>query len=211
MKSTLKYSLLVAVIAVVFNAAAIGQVQEDPPEIRIDKRPVRDFGVVAAKMIRSGEIDLKAAFGVEIEATLEKSGKLAASKTRVVKSTGDKKMVAFAKSAVVAMGDSGYFGYLQGLGNASNKILIVVSGSETTFDSSIRMTAGSKERARLNATSLSRLMSMAAQVAKSPSDQLLLRGTSAIAEGSDYIIRMSLPANDMREMIKAKLSTTTSM
>ncbi|MBK7392902.1 MAG: hypothetical protein IPI64_06305 [Chloracidobacterium sp.] len=174
-------------------------------DITINKRPLTDFADSIRKKIESKEIDLTAPFSVECEAYFTPKGGLDQKLSKFTVISGDPKMVELAKNAIEAIGDSGYFQYLQAFDHIS-KGQIKISQDSQNFTTSILSNAKSPERARIMSSALSTLIRFGVMQTKSEDGKLILRGLAASADQTAFEIKLVMSASEFRELILHKIA-----
>lgn len=128
---------------------------QDQDGVRINQRPVSDYFLSLKYQLESRAINLTSKFSAEYRVSIQKDGTFDAKKTRLIGSSGDAKLVEEVGVGIVAMGDSGYFGYLANL-NLENAV-IGVAGDGDNFTARVTADAGRAEKAKTMASGLDRL------------------------------------------------------
>jgi hypothetical protein len=126
------------------------------------------------------------------------------SKFDATKEKGDKKMIEVAKSALTAVGDSGFLTYLRSLDVEKFTVTLVQDADNIT--AVISSPQKSEERARKISSGMSGYIMIGKTTAKNPSDELaLLEGAKVTSEGKNFIINFTMPKPIAQEMINRKL------
>ncbi len=174
-------------------------------DITINKRPLYDLSDSVRKKIGNKEIDLTAPFSVECEAFFTSKGNLDQKLSKFTVISGDPKMAELAKNAIEAIGDSGYFQYLQAFDHIS-KAQIKISQDSQNFSLNILSNAKSKERARTISSALTTLISLAVMQSKNEDDKFLLKGVTTTSDKTAFEIKFVLPANELQNFILRKIT-----
>jgi hypothetical protein len=179
---------------------------EDALAVEINKRPLTDFADDVSTRWASKDVDLNQEFMIVMNGVITKDGKLdrAKSKFDVSKQRGDEKMIDVAKSAIEAVGDTGFLVYLQTLGidkvsvtlfQDQEKVVAVVSSAQKNAESAKRLT-----------TALSNYISFGKIATKDPSDErTLLNAATVITDGKEMKLNFVLPKPIAQELINRKL------
>jgi hypothetical protein len=216
MKRLKRLTFLLCGILLTFAAFPVFAQKETAEEIKINKRPLQDLGDMLKEKLGKGEVDLSQPFKVSVEGVLTKDGKFDASldkeggkpKTQFVIVEGDEQMVDVAKSAIEAVGESGWFGYLRSFG--AEKIKITVAQNQTDFSALIEMEQATDERAKSMASALRLLLSSTKMVGKFGEDEKIIIGGFAAPRdsGKVVILNFALPKQIMQDMIQRNLKKT---
>lgn len=174
--------------------------------VPINKRPLVEFADGVAEKWESKEVDLNQPFTVVLNGVLAADGSLdpKASKFDVAKQKGDEKMISIGKSALEALGKSGYLTYLKNLNvdkfNATmvqddNQITVVITSAQKT-----------PEAAKTVASGLGVAISVGKTITDDPSDErTLLNGAKVTADGKSFTLNFAIPKPIAQEMINRKL------
>ena len=200
-----KAIFLIAVVSVLSCASSFAQAESDGSGVTINKKPLRDFGVAAINAIDARKVDIGAPFRIEFDVALDNSSRIDSAKSRVTKIEGDKNAAELAKDGIIAVGESGFFGYLRHGGDAPKRLLIMVDSTKASFSVAVKVETASDSKAKTSASSLSLLLSLGAATAK-PEEQLFFRNAGVAAEGRYYVIAMSLPAEVLREKVMSEVN-----
>ncbi len=174
--------------------------------VEINKKPLVDFADVVAAQWEAKEVDLNQDFTLVLNGTITKDGKLDREKSKfdVSKQKGDPKMIDVGKSAIEALGDSGYLNYLKLLGvDKINATLVQDEKQITVIISSAQKTP---ERASVVASGLNGYILIGKTVAQNPSDErTLLDGAKVSTDGKNFVLNFAIPKPIAQEMINRKL------
>ena len=184
--------------------------REDKFGVFINKRPMKEQALESLEKIDGGTVKLDSPFKVVISATLGlgKDGK-----TIVLKNPkpvpnnpptkNDPVMEKFVQDWIIAVGDAGWFGYLDKL--KTKKVIISVEQNDTELIASVRADQPTENDARQAQSGLGTLLSLAAPAA-SGDDQIFLQKASVTAEGKTFVLNFNIPKPLVQEMIMRKLA-----
>jgi hypothetical protein len=192
------------------NATAkVDEAKEDQFGVFINKRPMKDRAKESLQKIESKTVKIDAPFKVVVSATL---GLGTDGKTIVLKNPklvpnnppmkNDPVMEKFVQDWILAVGDAGWFGYLDKL--KTKKVVISVEQNATELIASVRADQPTENDAKQAQSGLGTLLSIAAPAA-SGDDQLFLQKASVSSEGKTFILNFNLPKPLVQEMIQRKL------
>jgi len=181
--------------------AAFPVLAQDKPvvETSINKRLLADFAYDVYKKWNAKEVDLNAPFSLEFEGFITNTGKLDLERSKIVRSEGDPKLVDIVKNGIEAIGESGYFQYLQQLG--VEKATIVASQDSQNFSISMLSDSKTKERASTIASGLNAAVKMGKMQTKNDDEKLLLDNTTVTSGDSAFKISLAIPSARFQEMI----------
>lgn len=181
-------------VATILVSAVAGQ------SVSVNDRPLRDFGAGVRDRIDQKQLDITKPFAIEMSAVITDDGKLDRNASRFTAESGDPKMVGVAKEAIIAMGESGYFGYLLQAGISHPTI--VVSQTAQTFTGSVRSSKNRFEAALVTSGVNGVIqVALAQQKDMQPNEKVILRNTRASHDGGNIDITCTLPAADFQRMI----------
>lgn len=179
---------------------------EDVTALEINRRPLTDFADDVAAKWSAKEIDLNQEFMVVMNGVITKEGKLDRQKSKfdVSKQRGDPRMVDVAKSAIEAIGDTGFLVYLQSLG--IEKINVQLFQDQEKVVAILTAPQKTAERAETIRSGLNSYITIGKISTKNPSDErLLLDAATLMAEGKDFRLNFVLPKAVAQELINRKL------
>lgn len=184
--------------------------------VLINKRPLKERATETLTKLEQSGLKLDKAFKVVIEGTL---GLAKDGKTVVLKNPkpvavdpnipNDPEMVKLAQDWILAVGDSGWLGYLEKLElrkkPSSKKVVITVEQNDTEFLASIRSQVTTANEANTLATSLRTFITLGALGAK---DDVLtfLKAATTGTEGSDVILNIKFEKPVVQQLIQRKLA-----
>lgn len=182
---------------------------EKQSDIVINKKPFSDFGRELKQKIENKEIDLDAPFVVEINGTIDRTGKL--SSVQVIQADGDQKVTDAVKDAIEAFSDSGWLQYLQSFGTSNLSIL--AKQDDENVSVVLSSLVKSKENARTITSGLRVMFMLAADMKakrsnaeRDDTEKFLLRSITAKADNDKVVIEFFAPKNKVREIIERELA-----
>ncbi|MEP6902922.1 MAG: hypothetical protein ABJA66_14305 [Actinomycetota bacterium] len=181
--------------------------KEDKNGIFINKKPLKVFAAQAKTDVKNVKLD--APFTVVIAADLDydKDGKTVVLKNpKPVKTDlqtpNDAQMAKLAQAAILAVGDSGWLGYLKTLG--VKKVVFTLSQNDTEMTAKILGDQKDENTAKTNASGLNAFI----QIGRSTTDgdeKVLLDQASTTAEGKSIILNFVIPKQIAQDLIQKKL------
>jgi len=188
-------------------------VEEAKPDqygVYINKRPMKDLAKDAIEKIDANAVSLDKPFKVSIAGTLGlgKDGKTIILKDpKIVRSKDDPKndpeMEKLAQNAIIAVGDAGWLGYLDKL--RAKNVVITVEQNDVELVASLRADQPSENDAKVAASGLNSLLSIATPLAKGD-DQTFLSRAQTAADGKTFVLNFRIPKKDVQDMILRKLA-----
>jgi hypothetical protein len=187
----------------------------DKNGIFINKRPLKDKTTETLAQVDAGKVKLENSFRVVISGTL---GLAKDGKTVILKNPkpepvdknfpADPAMTKLAQEWVLAVGDAGWYGYLnitdedKGIGK---KVRITIEQNDKVFLANVRSEQPTAERANLAASRLYNLMTLGSLGAKE--DELtFLKATKPTSEGVFLVVNFEMPKPQVQELIQRKLA-----
>jgi hypothetical protein len=184
--------------------------KEDQFGVFINKRPMKDKAKESLEKIEANAVKIDSPFKVVISATLGlgKDGKTVVLKNpKLVPNNpptkNDPVMEKFVQDWILAVGDAGWFGYLDKL--KTKKVIIAIEQNETELVASVRADQPTDNDAKQAASGLGTLLSIAAPAATGD-EQVFLQKASVTAEGKTFILNFNIPKPLVQEMIMRKLA-----
>ncbi|MGI9055421.1 MAG: hypothetical protein ACR2F2_06425 [Pyrinomonadaceae bacterium] len=181
-------------------------ITSDPlKKVEINRKPFDDFGVEVNAKVANESLDLTKPFEIVMVGTIRKDGKIdtAPDKSRIIKQIGDEKMLAVAKEAVEAIGESGILGYLSELDVEKVTLQLIQT------DNSIKVVIASDQKtpnnAKSKASSLNIIIEGAKFLAKTDDEKALLNGAKVTSDKKNFIINFDLSKEIAHPMIKRAL------
>lgn len=183
----------------------------------INKRPLKDRAKETVAEVEAKDIKLDKSFKVVIEGTLGlgKDGKTTVLKNPKLvpldpKTPNDPEMVKLAQDWILAVGDAGWYAYLDRLDDKtkvkSGKVVIAIEQNDTDFIANVRSEKASENAAKSIASGLGLLL-QAAAAASSGDEQTFLKAASApTSDGKTLVLNFSFPKPLVQELIQRKLA-----
>ncbi|HMT08754.1 MAG TPA: hypothetical protein PKA82_12175 [Pyrinomonadaceae bacterium] len=202
-------------LVLVFASSASAQSNESKPDdygIVINKRPMKVFAAEAGKAIQEGTVDLSSPVKFSLSANIVEQPKNSIVKLSNVRllegSSGDVAMKKLAIDGILALGDSGWFGYLYKFG--ATNIRIDVEQDGTNF--SVRLACKMKDESEATATSnaLAALMSIGKSTATGEVAALINAATSSSKE-TDLLLNLALPKDTFVKMLETSFGISSSV
>jgi hypothetical protein len=175
-------------------------------EVEINKKPLQDFADNIVVKWDKKEIDLSSQFKLVMKGRLTPEGTFDPNPelTGFVSQEGDEKMVNVAKSALEAIGDSRWLGYLRNQGIKDLQITLVQN--EDNLIARVESVAKTKNEAKTLASGLNGLISWAKFLKLGEDETKLLNAAKAPrAEDKVVILDIVLKKAEAREMMDRKL------
>ena len=187
----------------------------DQNGIFLNKKPLTDKTTDTLAQVDAGKVKLDSTFRVVITGTLglAKDGKTVILKDPKAEPVdknfpADPALTKLAQEWVVAVGDSGWYGYLgfmdekKGVGK---KLSILIEQNDLTFKANVRSEQANPERANTAATGLRNLMTIGALTAKEDEIEFLKKATLS-SENNLLLLNFEMPKEQVQEMIQRKLA-----
>lgn len=190
---------------IVLTLAAFSVFAQEDQSAKLNKKPLQDFGAKVLSQVQNKEVDLNSNFLVEVSGELTKEGKFDLQKTKYIRSEGDEKMIAVAKSAIESINDSGIFIYLSRL--EFSKINLILEQNDNEISAVIKGDTVSEQKARMTASALNVLISMGnSQVKDDDDSKVILGGTKVSANDKSVTIKTAVPKSVGQAMIQRHLN-----
>ncbi|MGE3465585.1 MAG: hypothetical protein AB7J13_01520 [Pyrinomonadaceae bacterium] len=184
--------------------------------VYINKRPLRDRATDTVAKVEADQVDLDTNFKVSVSATigLGKDGKTVVLKNPrpVPPEKGfrnDPGMEKLVQDWIIAVGDAGWFGYIERLDEnkkvKEKRVVVTVEQNETDFFAVIRADQPDENVAKTLSSGLNALLALAAP-ATSGDEQMFLKAATSTSEGKALILNVRLPKPQVQEMIERKLA-----
>ena len=175
-------------------------------EVEINKKPLEDFAADIVDKWAKKEVDLNNQFVVRLIAKLTPEGRLAKN-SRFDRSSdkGDQKMINVAKSALEAVGDSGWLAYLSDLG--VKDVTITLMQNEDNLVARLESTAKTENEARTLASGIGGLISLA-KLKKLGADETKLIKAAKVpkARGKVFFLDFQMAKPEAHEIMNRKLT-----
>jgi hypothetical protein len=179
--------------------------------IYINKRPMKDKAKETLADVEAKKVELDKAFKVTITGTLGlgKDGKtvvLKNPKPVVDKNVkNDPAMEKLVQDWILAVGDAGWFGYLDKF--KAKTVVITVEQNETDLIASVRADQPTEELANSQASGF-RLLLQGAALAVKDDEKTFLERANVTSDGKAFILNFAIPKPIVQEMIQRKLNET---
>lgn len=172
-------------------------------DVGINKKPLEDFTDDIVTRWSKKEIDLTKNFAVKINAILTDEGTFDKNKTRFTSEQGDEDIVNVAKSAIEAIGDSGFLAYLKNLDVRQVEMSLVQDGEKLYLV--VVSAQKTPEQAKTKASGLRNLISISKLAVKTEDEKTLLNSAKVTSEGNNFLINVNIPKPIANEMINRNL------
>ncbi len=184
--------------------------------IFINKRPIKDKAKDTVARVEANEVKLDTTFKVIISGTigLGKDGKTIVLKNPKPVSPGkdiknDPKMEKLVQDWILAVGDAGWYGYLEGLDAnkkvKDKKVLITVEQNDSEFFASVRAEQSDENTAKTLSSGLIGLLGLAGG-RTSGDEQVFIQAATSTSEGKALVLNIKMPKAQVQELIQRKLA-----
>lgn len=184
--------------------------------IFINKRPIKDKAKDTVAKVEANEVKLDTTFKVVISGTL---GMAKDGKTMVLKNPqtvkpepgikNDPVMEKLVKEWIVAVGDAGWYGYLDKFDVdkkiKNKKVLIVVEQNDSEFFASIKAEQIDENMAKTLSSGLGGVLTMAKDRTNGD-EQVFIQAATSTSEGKSLVLNIRMPKPQVQEMIQRKLA-----
>jgi len=181
--------------------------KSDPvKEVEINKKPLEDFAADIVDKWSNKEVDLNNQFVVRLIAKLTPDGRLAkSSRFDPASDKGDQKMINVAKSALEAVGDSGWLAYLSDLG--VKNVTITLMQNEDNLVARLESTAKNENEAKTLASGINGLIALA-KLKKLGADETKLIKAAKVpkARGKVFFLDFQMAKPEAQEIMNRKLT-----
>lgn len=187
--------------------AAFPVFAQEKETFTIDRKPLEDFVATVRQKIEKKETNFDAPFEVEFESALTDDGKFDAKKSKFTRTEGDAQMVELAKTAIQALGDSGFFYNLKSSIEIEKNFSFSLKQDDDSFSSVLKWELATKEKAEMRATSLRTMLNMFLALDKNAVKKLgdntrtILNNLTVNNKKKNAIMIFSMPKADFHEMI----------
>ena len=196
--------------------AAKDESEADKFGVFINKRPLKDTAKDTVAKIDANQVKLDSKFKVVISAVL---GLAKDGKTVILKNpkpippdkgiSNDPAMEKLVQNWILAVGDAGWFGYIERLDDSkkikAKKVLVTVEQNDTDFYAVIKTEQPDENAAKTLSSGLNALLGLAAP-AVSGDEQLFIKSATSTSEGNSLILNVHIPKPQVQEMIQRKLA-----
>lgn len=186
------------------------EAKEDKFGVFLNKRPMRVKAEETIAEINENKVKIDSNFKVVVTGTL---GLAKDGKTVVLKNTkpvidknapkNDPAMEKLVQDWILAVGDAGWFGYLDKL--KSKQLVITIEQNDADLVASVKADQPSENLAKTAASGLNGLIQIAATQVKDD-EKLFLEKASITSEGKTFVLNFVIPKPVAQEMIQRKLT-----
>jgi len=182
---------------------------ELPEEGEINKAPFRALATYATQLRDAKKLDLNKPFEISIETTLDSQGKLI--KPTVARKSGDDTLVDLGKELVSAMNDSGVLFYLKKINedNPGAKVVFTIKQDDDDVSATVETEAKSADSANKLSRAFDIMLLAGAASRKGHDEELLLKSTKVSAEANKLIFKLSMPHQDVVDIVQRGMAEAT--
>ena len=179
--------------------------------VYINKRPMKDKAKETLEEVEADKVKLDSPFKVTVVGTLGlgKDGKTVILKNP--KPVADKNvkndpvMEKLVQDWILAVGDAGWFGYLDKL--KAKELVITIEQNDTELVASVKADQPNENYASSAASGLNSLLQIAATQVKDD-EKTFLEKANVKSEGKTFVLNFAIPKPVVQEMIQRKLNET---
>jgi hypothetical protein len=177
-----------------------------PVDNEINRQPLRDLAKYANELKKGGKLDLDQKFEVVVEAELDENSTL--QKPTFVQKAGDPALVDLAGKMIAALNDSKMLVLLKALNDGQpTKVVFIIRQDDSELVARIESDVASEASAKQKA-GVFNLMLAAGEKARDGKDEaILMRNTSASADGKKVVFKFSMPRQAVGDMIKKQIAS----
>jgi len=183
---------------------------EDKFGVYLNKRPMRKKAEETIADVNANKVKLDSSFKVTVVGSLglAKDGKTIVLKDPkpIVDKTAPKNdpvMEKLVQDWILAVGDAGWFGYLDKL--KSKQLIITIEQNDTELVASVKADQPSENLAKTAASGLNGLLQIAATQVKDD-EKLFLEKANVTNDGKTFVLNFAIPKPVVQEMIQRKLA-----
>lgn len=183
---------------------------EDKFGVFLNKRPMRVKAEETIADVNANKVKLDSSFKVTVVGTL---GLAKDGKTIVLKNAkpvvdpkapkNDPVMEKLVQDWILAVGDAGWFGYLDKL--KSKQLTITIEQNDSELVASVKADQPSEDHAKTAASGLNTLLQIAATQVKDD-EKLFLEKAKVVNERNTFILNFAIPKPVVQDMIQRKLA-----
>lgn len=180
-----------------------------PQEGEINKAPFKDLAAYATDLRDHGKLDFNQPFEVTIDTSLDKDGKLV--NPVVSRKAGDDNLIDLGKRLVAAMNDSGVLIYLKKINEdkPGTKVVFTIKQDGKEATATVASEVASADHARALSKDFAILLAAGAVQRKGKDEEVLLKSTKVSADGNKVIFNLTLPHQDVVDLVKKGMATPT--
>lgn len=205
--SILVLAILGVCLGLLFASTSFAQTSEATPDqggVYINKRPLKVYAAELAQEVKSGSVKLSSPVKFSLTADIVTQSGSSVIKLSNIKlldgSTGEEAMKKAAIDAVLAIGDSGWFGYLYKFG--ARRIKIDVEQADSNSRLGITSELKDDKESRAVASGLDALTKLGRAGGTDGQAKKLLEFVSVSSTGSAFSVNISLPTATFSKMIE---------
>lgn len=196
------------ICGLLLTLAAFPVFAQENQEQKINNKPFRELANLALQEISSKKISLSDSFLVELNGSLNESGKLAAQESVFVKSEGNEELVKISKKFIEAISESGLFGHLKKLG--INKVNLLFAQDQNRIYGRIISETETADKARMTAIGLNTMVRLVQEKKDefkqiNETEKILINGFRADVEGKTITMNFSYEKDIIQNLINLKL------
>ncbi len=182
----------------------VGEINEDA----INKRPLKDWLARNNERKLKGELDLSQNIELTIEAELKPGGKL--ENARVVRKSGDPRLVEAAKELVAAVSDSNVLFFLQDNKNPEvvKRLIITDRLDQEEVTATVSSEVSSEVTAKTMALVYTALLNKGKEKKKGQDEEVIYNSTKISADGKQIIVNFKMPRPTAETMLKKQIPAT---
>ena len=179
--------------------------------VYINKRPMKDKAKETLEDVEAAKVKLDSTFKVTVVGTLGlgKDGKTVVLKNPKPVSDknvkNDPAMEKLVQDWILAVGDAGWFGYLDKL--KAKELVITIEQNDTELVASVKADQPNENYASSAASGLNSLLQIAATQVKDD-EKTFLEKANVKSEGKTFVLNFAIPKPVVQEMIQRKLNET---
>jgi len=179
--------------------------------VYINKRPMKDKAKETLEDVEAAKVKLDSSFKVTVVGTLGlgKDGKTIVLKNPKPVSDknikNDPAMEKLVQDWILAVGDAGWFGYLDKL--KAKELVITIEQNDTELVASVKADQPNENYASSAASGLNSLLQIAATQVKDD-EKTFLEKANVRSEGKTFVLNFAIPKPVVQEMIQRKLNET---
>ena len=189
------------------NPPIIGS--EAVKDFKPNKQPFEKLGDSVNASLAKKEVDLNKPFLVVMEGVITDDGKLDSTKSKFIKTEGDKKMSEVARQAIEAVGDSGFLFFLKESG--VDKVNFTLVQDDKQMNVIIVSEQRDLNKARTTASTLNALLS-GLKIADAngfkkldENSKVLIENSKITSDGKNFVLNFALPKQTAQDIITKTL------
>ena len=178
---------------------------ELPKEGEINKQPLKDVAAEAVRLKNQGKLDFDKPFEIVIEAELDEQGKL--KNPKFTRKDGDPILVDLAGQMIAALNDSGFLVYLKRINedNPGTKVVFTLKQDQSEVMATVESDTSSISSAGRLSKAFNILLAAGAKSREGKDEEMLLKNTTASADGKKIRFNLTMPRQPVVDLIKKQL------